>query len=58
MVGRTEEIVGGWLKGKRQHFVLATKCAGKMGPKPWDAGMSRKHILEAVEASLKRLGTD
>jgi 1-deoxyxylulose-5-phosphate synthase len=58
MVGRTEEIVGRWLKGKRQHFVLATKCVGRMGPKPWDAGMSRKHILEAVEASLKRLGTD
>lgn len=57
LVGRTEEIVGGWLKGKRQHFVLATKCVGKMGPKPWDVGMSRKHILEAVEASLKRLGT-
>src|ERR1039457_482620 len=32
LVGRTEEIVGGWLKGKRQHFVLATKCVGKMGP--------------------------
>src|SRR5665213_3970984 len=57
-VGRTEEIVGGWLRGKRQQFVLATKCAGKMGPKPWDVGMSRKHILEAIDASLKRLGTD
>jgi len=57
-VGRTEEIVGGWLKGKRQGFVLATKCFGQMGPKPWDQGMSRKHIVEAIDASLKRLGTD
>ena len=58
MVGRTEEIVGRWLKGRRQSFVLATKCFGQMGPKPWDQGMSRKHIVEAVEASLRRLGTD
>ncbi len=57
-VGRTEEIVGAWLKGKRQDFVLATKCVGKMGPKPWDQGMSRKHILAAVDDSLRRLGTD
>ena len=56
--GRTEEIVGGWLKGKRHAFVLATKCVGAMGPKPWDAGMSRKHILGAIDASLRRLGTD
>ena len=56
--GRTEEIVGDWLKGKRQHFIVATKCVGQMGPKPWDQGMSRKHILDAIDASLKRLGTD
>jgi aryl-alcohol dehydrogenase (NADP+) len=56
--GRTEEIVGTWLKGKRQSYVVATKCVGQMGPKPWDQGMSRKHILDAIEASLKRLGTD
>jgi 1-deoxyxylulose-5-phosphate synthase len=56
--GRTEEIVGRWLKGKRQNFVLATKCVGQMGPKPWDQGMSRKHILDAIDASLKRLQTD
>ena len=56
--GRTEEIVGRWLKGKRQNFILATKCFGQMGPKPWDQGMSRKHIVEAIDASLKRLGTD
>ncbi len=56
--GRTEEIVGAWLKGKRDQFVLATKCVGQMGAKPWDRGMSRKHVLDAVEASLRRLGTD
>jgi aryl-alcohol dehydrogenase (NADP+) len=56
--GRTEEIVGGWLKGKRHNFILATKCFGHMGPNPWNQGMSRKHIVEAIDASLKRLGTD
>ena len=56
--GRTERIVGGWLKGKRQQYILATKCVGAMGPKPWEQGMSRKHVLEAIDASLRRLGTD
>ena len=57
-VGRTEEIVGNWLRGKRDSFVLATKCVGPTGPAPWERGSSRKHILSAVEASLRRLGTD
>ncbi len=57
-VGRTEEIVGSWLKGRRHDFILATKCFGQMGPRPWDQGMSRKHIVEAIDASLTRLGTD
>lgn len=56
--GRTEEIVGRWLKGKRSNYVLATKCFGKMGPNAWDQGNSRKHILDAVDASLRRLQTD
>jgi aryl-alcohol dehydrogenase-like predicted oxidoreductase len=56
--GRTEEIVGGWLRGKRERFIVATKCVGRMGPKPWNQGMSRKHILDAIDASLRRLGTD
>jgi 1-deoxyxylulose-5-phosphate synthase len=56
--GRTEEIVGRWLKGKRDQFVLATKCSGEMGPAPWQRGTSRKHVLAAIEASLTRLGTD
>ncbi|MDF5707551.1 MAG: aldo/keto reductase [Nostoc sp. S4] len=56
--GRTEEIVGRWLKGKREHFIVATKCVGQVGPAPWDRGASRKHILDAIDASLKRLQTD
>lgn len=56
--GATEEILGRWLKGKRQEFILATKCVGSMSRKPWDQGMSRKHILDAVDASLRRLQTD
>ena len=56
--GRTEEIVGEWLRGKRDDFVLATKCRMQMGPRPNDSGLSRKHVLSAIEASLRRLGTD
>ncbi|QJB46878.1 aldo/keto reductase [Dolichospermum flos-aquae] len=56
--GRTEEIIGRWLKGKREHFIIATKAVGKVGPAPWDQGSSRKHILDAIDASLRRLGTD
>ncbi|RKP43504.1 aldo/keto reductase [Trinickia fusca] len=57
-VGQTEEIVGRWLKGKRQQVVLATKAVGKMGPLPWEQGASRRHLLDAIDASLRRLGTD
>jgi aryl-alcohol dehydrogenase (NADP+) len=56
--GRTEEIIGRWLKGKREHFIIATKAVGKVGPAPWNQGSSRKHILDAIDASLRRLGTD
>jgi aryl-alcohol dehydrogenase (NADP+) len=56
--GRTEEIIGRWLRGKRDRFILATKCFVPTGPAPFDAGNSRKHIMSAVEASLRRLGTD
>jgi aryl-alcohol dehydrogenase (NADP+) len=57
-VGRTEEIVGRWLEGRRDRFIVATKCVGRMGRNRWDQGASRKHILDAVDASLRRLGTD
>jgi aryl-alcohol dehydrogenase (NADP+) len=57
-VGRTEEILGRWLRGKRDQFVLTTKCGDKVGPAPWQRGSSRKHVLAAIDASLARLGTD
>jgi aryl-alcohol dehydrogenase-like predicted oxidoreductase len=56
--GATEEILGRWLLGKRDRFIVATKCFVPTGPAPFDAGNSRKHILSAVEASLRRLQTD
>jgi 1-deoxyxylulose-5-phosphate synthase len=56
--GRTEEIVGRWLKGQRDKFVLATKCRMKVGPGPNDEGLSRRHIIKAVDDSLRRLQTD
>jgi 1-deoxyxylulose-5-phosphate synthase len=56
--GRTEEIVGRWLRGKRDRFIVATKAVGRVGPSPWDQGASRKHLLGAIDASLRRLGTD
>jgi aryl-alcohol dehydrogenase (NADP+) len=57
-VGRTEEIIGRWLQDKRHNFILATKCFGQTSRNRWDAGNSRKHILDAVDASLRRLQTD
>jgi aryl-alcohol dehydrogenase-like predicted oxidoreductase len=56
-VGRTEEILGRWLHGRRHDFVLATKCFGAMSARPWDQGLSRRHILDAIEGSLHRLRT-
>ncbi|MFQ5795355.1 MAG: aldo/keto reductase [Candidatus Bipolaricaulia bacterium] len=57
--GVTEEVVGRWLKDKpRNDFIIATKVRFPMGEGPNDVGLSRKHILDAVEASLRRLGTD
>jgi len=56
--GRTEEILGRWLGSRRHDFVVATKCAGAMSARPWDRGASRKHILDAIEGSLRRLRTD
>ncbi|MBW2281444.1 MAG: aldo/keto reductase [Deltaproteobacteria bacterium] len=59
-VGRTEEIIGEWMRerGNRGDVLLATKCRGAMGPGPNDQGLSRQHIVDAVDASLRRLGTD
>ena len=57
-VGRTEEVVGKWLRGRREDIVLATKCSGRMGQHPWQQGTSRKNVMTAIDASLRRLGTD
>ena len=56
--GRTEEIIGKWIKGKRHDWVIATKCFGQTGPQPFHVGNNRRHILDAVDASLRRLGSD
>ena len=56
--GITEEILGRWLRGKRDRFIVATKCFAPTGPAPFDAGNSRKHIMAAIDASLRRLQTD
>jgi 1-deoxyxylulose-5-phosphate synthase len=56
--GRTEEILGRWLRGKRDRFIVATKCFAPTGPAPFDGGNSRKHIMSAVDDSLRRLQTD
>jgi aryl-alcohol dehydrogenase-like predicted oxidoreductase len=62
--GRSEELTGEWIKGKRDRVLLATKCRFPIGfgrtrkAGPHDSGLSRQHILSACEGSLKRLGTD
>jgi aryl-alcohol dehydrogenase-like predicted oxidoreductase len=58
--GESETIIGRWLheRGNRSKMILATKVRQPMGAEPNDQGLSRKHIVEAVEASLRRLQTD
>jgi aryl-alcohol dehydrogenase-like predicted oxidoreductase len=57
--GKSEAILGRWLKGKtRTDFAIATKVRFNMGLGTNDFGLSRKHILDGVENSLRRLGTD
>lgn len=59
--GVSEQIIGSWLyKGevKRADVVIATKVRGQMGTGPNDVGLSRQHIMTAVDQSLKRLQTD
>lgn len=61
--GRSEVLTGEWIAGKRDRVLLATKCRFPMGMStrgvgPHAYGLSRKHIVEACEASLKRLNTD
>ena len=58
--GESEKVTGKalWDMAKRDEIVLATKVFNPMGPGPNDKGLSRKHILSAIDASLQRLGTD
>ena len=56
--GLAEEILGQALNGRRDRVLLATKARFAMGPGPNDAGLSRHHLIEACEASLRRLQTD
>ena len=54
--GRSEEIVGRGIAAQRRHWVLATKLANPAGPGPNDRGLSRRHVMDAVDDSLRRLG--
>jgi aryl-alcohol dehydrogenase-like predicted oxidoreductase len=56
--GKSEEVLGQVLASRRQQVLIATKCFSRMGPGVNDVGSSRKHVIEACEASLRRLGTD
>lgn len=59
-MGETESIIGRWMKdkGNREQMLIATKCfaRNRQGPNNW--GLSRQHIMESVDKSLQRLGTD
>lgn len=56
--GQSEVLLGEALKGRRKDAIIATKVFNPMGPTPNDSGMSRVHILRAIEDSLTRLQTD
>jgi 1-deoxyxylulose-5-phosphate synthase len=56
--GLTEEIVGRWMRGRRDEVIIATKGFNPTGAHPWDRGNSRKHLLSAIDESLRRLQTD
>lgn len=56
--GRSEEVTGRAIASRRRWWVLATKLANQAGDGPNDRGLSRRHAFDAVDASLRRLGTD
>jgi len=56
--GKAEEILGRLITGERERIVLTSKVGFPMGEDPNDRGLSRRHILSSIEASLRRLGTD
>lgn len=56
--GRSEEILGRAIRGRRDQVVITSKVAGRVGSGPNDSGLSRAHILREIDRSLTRLGTD
>ena len=56
--GRAEETLGKVIEGRRNKVLIATKCRAVVGDGPNDGGLSRHHIIESLEGSLRRLGTD
>ncbi len=57
--GREEVVLGNAIRQlPRRELVVATKCAGRLGPGPNDRGLSKKHIVESCEGSLRRMGLD
>jgi aryl-alcohol dehydrogenase-like predicted oxidoreductase len=56
--GRSEEVLGAALGSRRKDVIIATKAFGRTGPAAHDSGLSRRHLVEACEASLRRLGSD
>lgn len=56
--GRSEEILGRLMKGKRDELIIASKVRNVTGPGPNDRGLSRRHIMQQIEHSLRRLQTD
>jgi aryl-alcohol dehydrogenase-like predicted oxidoreductase len=56
--GRSEELLGHALQGRRDHFIVASKVFHKTGEGPNDQGASRHHILQGIEATLRRLQSD
>ncbi len=59
-IGDTESILGRWMteRGNRHDIIIATKCFAPTGRRPNNRGLSRQHIVQAVEQNLKRLNTD
>jgi aryl-alcohol dehydrogenase-like predicted oxidoreductase len=56
--GRSEEVVGRVIQGRRDKLLLATKCRAKVGPEVNDEGLSRHHVMRAIDDSLRRLNVD
>ena len=57
-LGRSEEITGECLEGYREDMVVATKVCGRMSDKPNQSGLSRRHIMQQIKGSFKRLQMD